>query len=111
MARLSQHAHVHGHNQGSNVLLRGLWGHLLHTVTLLVLYFFSFSRCFHTPTQRLMAVKVTDFYILIQWENLLKIIRVLFSLQSRNHFLAILYESTECCCCHFHFGVGVGVML
>ena len=33
--------HVQGHNQGSKVNLRGLRGHLLHTITFLVLTCFT----------------------------------------------------------------------
>ena len=35
-ARLRFHAHFQSHNQGSEVSLRVLQGHLLHTVTFLV---------------------------------------------------------------------------
>ena len=40
-ARIRFHAHVQGHNKGSKVSLRGCWGHLLNTVTFLVLVSFA----------------------------------------------------------------------
>ena len=44
-ARLRFHALGQGHNQGSKISLRGLQGHLLHTVTFLV-SFLSLSVCY-----------------------------------------------------------------
>ena len=41
-ARLRLHAHVQSHRQGSEVSLRGLRGHLLHTVTFLVYFKVSY---------------------------------------------------------------------
>ena len=41
MCKTEFHAHVQSHNQGSEISLRGLLGHLTHTVTFLVYDFLS----------------------------------------------------------------------
>ena len=73
-AQLRFHAHVQGHNQGSEVSLRGLQGHLLHTVIILLVVFFCvfFLEVLHLT---LKAPNKNCFYLLkkirldVSWES------------------------------------------
>ena len=50
-ARLRYHAHVQSHKQGSEVSLRGLRGHFLHTVIFLVAFILDELNNLYFATQ------------------------------------------------------------
>ena len=58
-ARLRFHVSVQSHNQGSEISLRSLRGHLLHTVTFLDFFFFFFTKISLFPIGSKLVLSVT----------------------------------------------------